>query len=90
MAMVDEAMIKGRLETALSPSKLEVEDIGGCGNSFEVLVVSDKFEGLAPLARQRLVYSALKQEPNLMDFIHALKFRKCVTSAQYAAASQQK
>ena len=45
---------------------------GGAGH-FRVLVVSERFEGLAPVAAQRLVYAALAEE--MGPEIHALSIR---------------
>jgi len=73
-------LIRQRLTTALSPQALEVMDEShlhkghegardGRGH-FRVRVVSDRFKGLRPLARHRLVYDALG---DLMQTdIHAL------------------
>ena len=57
-----------RLSAALQPSELVVEDesalhIGHAGaregGHYRVRIVSDRFVGLAPLARHRLVYAAV-------------------------------
>ena len=41
----------------------EVEDkSGGCGQSFDVKIVSKDFEGKTPLQRHRIVNDALKEE----------------------------
>ncbi|MEE8339839.1 MAG: BolA family protein [Xanthomonadales bacterium] len=74
------AEIRLRLETALSPESLQVDDEshmhvghegakGGLGH-FRVLVVADKFQGQSPIKRHRLVYQAMG---DLMQTdIHAL------------------
>jgi len=73
--------IRTRLQTALAPERLEIEDesrlhVGHAGtraggeSHFRALVVSARFEGLAALARQRLVYAALAAE--MQGEIHAL------------------
>ena len=75
-------LIRECLETALNPNRLEVVDEshmhaghsghGGAGH-FQVHIVSEKFNGLATLARHRLVYSALE---NMMQTeIHALSIK---------------
>lgn len=74
------AAIRAALEAAFAPASLEVVDeshrhAGHAGardgrGHFNVVVVSDRFAGLAPLARHRAVYAALGR---LMDTdIHAL------------------
>jgi BolA protein len=75
-------LIRECLETALNPNRLEIVDEshmhaghsghGGAGH-FQVHIVSEKFNGLATLARHRLVYSALE---NMMQTeIHALSIK---------------
>ena len=72
--------IRERLETALAPTLLEVEDeshlhAGHAGarsgkGHFRVTIVSERFAGLPLLKRHRLVYDALA---DLMESdIHAL------------------
>jgi len=72
--------IRTRLEAALSPETLQVEDEGhlhighegakdGRGH-FRVLVVSDQFHGKTPIQRHRIIYQAMG---DLMQTdIHAL------------------
>lgn len=73
-------LIRVRLLEALSPSEVEVQDdshlhVGHVGardggGHFSVRIVSERFQGLAPLARHRLVYAALDEMMN--GPIHAL------------------
>jgi len=74
------AEIRKRLEAALSPESLQVEDEGhkhighegakdGRGH-FHVLVVSDQFHGKNPIQRHRLIYSAMGEL--MQTDIHAL------------------
>ncbi len=74
------AEIRQRLEAALSPESLQVEDEGhkhighdgakdGRGH-FHVLVVSDQFQGKNSLQRHRLIYSAMGEL--MQTDIHAL------------------
>ena len=76
------ALIRECLEKTLNPSQLEIIDDshlhaghsghGGAGH-FQVYIVSEEFNGVATLARHRLVYSALE---NLMQTeIHALSIK---------------
>lgn len=42
-----EEQIRSALVGSFSPTHLEIEDIsGGCGSSFNLLIVSDAFEGI--------------------------------------------
>jgi BolA protein len=77
------ALIRARLEAALQPERLEVEDdshlhvghagaAGGAGH-YGVIVVAAAFAGQNSVARHRLVYAALA---DLMPHpIHALRIK---------------
>ena len=59
-----------------------VEDLSdGCGAKIDVLIVSDKFDGMGLLDRQRAVHAALEEE---MKTIHAITM-KCKTAKQWEA-----
>jgi stress-induced morphogen len=67
-------VIEEKLEEALTPTELEVEDVsyqhaghsgverGATETHFNVKVVSESFEGRSLLKRHRLVYDLLKDE----------------------------
>ena len=84
-------MIRERLQQALPVAHLNVEDeshlhVGHAGakdggGHFRVLVVSDAFDGLAPLKRHRLVYDAMGDAMR-RDTIHALSIR-ALTPPEY-------
>jgi BolA protein len=73
-------LIESRLREALSPTELQVWDDSDAhkghagaakgGGHFEVLITSDRFSGLRPIARHRLVYDAL--DDLMRSRIHAL------------------
>ncbi|MET4599995.1 BolA family protein [Stenotrophomonas sp. 2694] len=82
--------IRDALQHALAPSVLEIEDdshrhAGHAGardgrGHFNLHVVSERFAGMAPLARHRAVYAALG---TLMETdIHALSIRAHTPSEQ--------
>ncbi|XP_020260517.1 protein BOLA2 [Asparagus officinalis] len=73
--------VESALNSALSPSHLQVIDTsGGCGASFEIEVVSEKFEGKRLLERHRIVNAALAEQ---MKEIHALSIKKAQTPSQW-------
>ena len=85
--------IKQKITDKLSPSILEVTDeshlhAGHAGareggeSHFRLLVVSDQFEGLTRVARQRIINDILREE--LAGPIHALAM-KTLTTAEAAA-----
>ncbi|KAM0875899.1 hypothetical protein ACQ4PT_036513 [Festuca glaucescens] len=72
--------VEAAVAAALSPTHLVVTDTsGGCGASYEIEVVSDKFEGKRLLERHRMVNTALA--PHMAE-IHAVSIKKAITPAQ--------
>lgn len=77
------ARIRERLEAALSPEMLEIDDeshkhVGHAGardgrGHFACTIVSAAFEGTSPLERHRMVYDALGDL--MLSDIHALTIR---------------
>ena len=75
------AMIQKRLNEALKPQSLEIEDDGArhighpkvSGGHFNVTIVSEQFIGLSSIARHRLVYDAVADIMN--SEIHALSIK---------------
>jgi len=71
--------IEQKLRAALEPAHLEVINEShmhnvpkGSETHFKVVVVSSRFEGLAPVRRHQLVYGALDVEMKQKPGIHAL------------------
>jgi len=73
--------LKSKLESSFEAVEhCEVTDLSdGCGGKFNVVVVTPKFDGVALLARHRLVNKALEEE---LKTIHALTI-KAYTPAQW-------
>ena len=76
--------IRSKLEAALSPMRLDIQDDSakhsghsgareGGESHFSVLIVSDAFEGLNRVARQRRVNTILAEE--LAGPVHALSIQ---------------
>lgn len=89
------AAIRERLERALAPLALEIDDESALhaghegaksgGGHYRVLAVSPKFEGLVRVARHRLVYDALH---DLMKReVHALSL-VLLAPEEYGAAAR--
>ena len=85
--------LRSKLDQALSPQQLEIHDDSakhsghagareGGESHFSVLVVSERFEGLNRVARQRLINIALAED--LAGQVHALSLQT-LTPAEYAA-----
>jgi len=71
--MPSSAELKERIETALTGSTAQVEDLTGGGNHFRAEVVSDHFAGLSRIEQHRLVYDVFGDE--LGGPIHALSIK---------------
>uniref|UniRef100_A0A1I7VCN3 Bola bacterial stress-induced morphogen-related protein n=1 Tax=Loa loa TaxID=7209 RepID=A0A1I7VCN3_LOALO len=81
------ATMQEKLEVALKPSHLDIEDFSdGCGLKFRLVIVSDSFDGKTTLASHRLVYDVLKEE---MQAIHALEI-KTYTREKWNAMDENK
>jgi acid stress-induced BolA-like protein IbaG/YrbA len=75
-----------RLEKTLG-GIIEVRDLTGTDNHFEVRVVSAEFEGKTPIERHKLVYAPLRDWID-DDTVHALSVR-AYTPAQNEALSKE-
>ncbi|CAO1626753.1 unnamed protein product [Sympodiomycopsis kandeliae] len=76
-----EAIIRAKVEGV---EKLVVSDVsGGCGQAFDVIIVSPVFEGLPTLKRHRMVNDLLKEQ---IAQLHAFS-QKTYTPAQYETLS---
>ncbi|UVC54503.1 BolA-like protein [Theileria orientalis] len=74
------ALVEEKIRSALSPSILRLVDkSGGCGASFEAVIVSTMFEGKSLIDRHRLVNAAIAEE---MSRIHAFSM-KCHTPKEW-------
>lgn len=85
-----ESTIKEKLNTAFSPSVLQVENEShkhnvpaGSESHFKVTVVSSEFEGKRLLQRHRTINTALKAE---LEQIHALSIHT-FTESEWSARS---
>ncbi len=68
---------------AVPEAMVEVIDLHGSGDHFHVRIISDTFEGMRPLQRQKLVLAIMKQ--HIPSPIHALDL-KCMTPTQAETA----
>jgi BolA protein len=86
--------IRTRLTQVFSPLRLELENEShkhavapGSETHFKVLIVSEKFNGLSRVARQRLVNDALKSE--FVMGLHALAQRTLTPAEWQKDASRE-
>jgi acid stress-induced BolA-like protein IbaG/YrbA len=66
--------IKSILENILPNSMVEVRDLTGGGDHFQVFVVSPSFEGKGLVDQHQMVYGALKEAMG-SERIHALALK---------------
>ncbi|MBI4487801.1 MAG: BolA/IbaG family iron-sulfur metabolism protein [Deltaproteobacteria bacterium] len=66
--------IKSTLENALPGSTIQVQDLTGGGDHFQVVIVSPSFEGKGMVEQHQMVYGALKEAMGSRR-IHALALK---------------
>ena len=80
--MITLEQIKSTLEQALPGSTIEMQDLTGGGDHWQVFIVSTAFEGKGLIEQHQMVYAALKEEMGDQR-IHALAL-KTFTPEQWA------
>ena len=88
--------IENAVRTALQPQELEIRDRSEAhaghagatsdGGHYELRIVSDKFTGLSPLARHRLVYAAVD---GIGESIHAFALQTLTPEEAQARAQKR-
>ena len=78
--------VRERLEQAFD-GIVEVRDLTGTDNHFEVRIVSAEFEGKSPVERHKLVYAPLRDWIE-DETVHALSVRAW-TPEQYASLIEE-
>lgn len=81
--MIEPSEIVTKLKAAFSDAIVEVYDLTGTKDHYEVTIVSQAFEGLLRIKRHRLVYDVLAEE--MKGPIHALTLQ-LYTPAQWEQA----
>ena len=65
--------MKKRIELAHPDAQIQFNDMTGGGDHWEAIIISERFEGMNRLARQRSIYAALGEL--MAGPIHAFTFR---------------
>jgi acid stress-induced BolA-like protein IbaG/YrbA len=84
--MVSPDQVQSMIRTGLPDAEVQVQDLTGGGDHYQVVVVSTLFEGKTLVQRHQLVYRALQQAMS-SEAIHALTM-KTYTPQDWAAQSQ--
>ncbi|MGH7774927.1 MAG: BolA family protein [Candidatus Binatia bacterium] len=79
--MISQDEIKSTLEKALPGSTIQIQDLTGGGDHYQVVIVSSFFEGKGLLDQHQMVYGALREALG-SERIHALAL-KTFTPAQW-------
>ena len=80
--MITPEHIKSTLEQALPGSTIEMQDLTGGGDHWQLFIASPAFEGKGLIEQHQMVYAALKDEMGDQR-IHALAL-KTFTPEQWA------
>jgi acid stress-induced BolA-like protein IbaG/YrbA len=72
------------IKASLQDAEVQVQDLTGGGDHYQVLVVSSTFEGRSLVQQHQLVYGAVREAMS-SEAIHALAL-KTYTPADWAAA----
>lgn len=83
--MVSPDQVEAIIKAGLPDAQVQVQDLTGGGDHYQVVVVSSLFEGKGLVQQHQLVYRALQQEMS-SEAIHALTM-KTYTPQTWAAAS---
>ena len=83
--MVTPTQVKAAIETQIPGARVEVQDLTGGGDHYQVLVVSDRFAGKGLVQQHQMVYAAVREEMD-SEAIHALALKTFTPEAWEKAA----
>lgn len=84
--MVSPDQVQSMIRTGLPDAEVQVQDLTGGGDHYQVVVVSALFEGKTLVQRHQLVYRTLQQAMS-SEAIHALTM-KTYTPHDWTAQNQ--
>ena len=84
--MIAPDRVESLIKAGLPDAQIQVQDLTGGGDHYQITVVSALFEGQGLVQQHKLVYGTLKQEM-ATEAIHALAL-KTYTPQQWATAGQ--
>jgi acid stress-induced BolA-like protein IbaG/YrbA len=83
--MVSPNQVEAMIKAGLPDAQVQVQDLTGGGDHYQVVVVSTEFEDKRSIQRHQLVYRAL-QQAMASEAIHALTM-KTYTPTEWASQS---
>jgi acid stress-induced BolA-like protein IbaG/YrbA len=84
--MISPQQVEEMIKAAMPDAQVQVQDLTGGGDHYQVVVVSSQFEGKGRVQQHQLVYGSLNQAMS-SEAIHALAL-KTYTPQAWQAASQ--
>ncbi len=73
MELMTAEQISERIQQALPDARVQVNDLTGTRDHWEVQIVSSAFQGKMPIARHRMIYDIFSEE--MKGPIHALTLK---------------
>ncbi len=71
--MIEPELLKTRLQAAFPDARMELEDLTGTKDHYQLAIASEQFVGKTPIEQHQLVYRALAEE--MKGPVHALALK---------------
>lgn len=84
--MISPDQVEAMIKAGLPGAQVQVQDLTGGGDHYQVTVVSSQFEGRSLVQQHQLVYGAVREAMS-SEVIHALAL-KTYTPETWATATQ--
>lgn len=78
--MISPDQVEAMIKTGMPDAQVQVEDLTGGGDHYQVTVVSSQFEGRSLVQQHQLVYGAVREAMS-SEAIHALALRTYTPAA---------
>ena len=72
--MISPQQVEEMIKTQIPDAQVQVQDLTGGGDHYQVIVVSSQFEGKGLVQQHQLIYAALQQAMS-SEAIHALALK---------------
>ncbi|NJL36338.1 MAG: BolA/IbaG family iron-sulfur metabolism protein [Leptolyngbyaceae cyanobacterium SM1_4_3] len=72
--MISPSQVEAMIKAGLPDAQVEVQDLTGGGDHYQVTVISSQFEGKGLVQQHQLVYGAVRQAMS-SEAIHALSLK---------------
>lgn len=84
--MITPDQVEAMIKVAMPDAQIQVQDLTGGGDHYQVTVVSSQFAGKGLVQQHQLVYGALRQAMST-EAIHALALKTYTPEAWQATAA---